>query len=358
MSDKHKILCIDDEQDIVDALYRMFRKDYEVFTATSGTEALHILKENKIAVIICDQKMPEMNGVETLKKSIEIDPECIRILLTGYTDIESVIESINSGEVYRYMTKPWDPVDLVNTVKKSIEKYSLKKELEKAYKELQTLDQAKTQFMFLINHELKTPLTVLTSYTDILKETKIDDEQTQFISKIQQSNDKLSLIINESLNLLKAETGHLEIQKGPVDLTEVFQQLDDQFQSDLDKKKVQLNFNNGSNSDLTTDSKILKDILIRLIDNAIKFANEDSKVHIDVKNEGDKNLVSVTNTGKPVKPEIIEKILKPFSLDEDMMNHSKGLGMGLSLCHAYLKNLHSQLNITSKDNEFKVSFLI
>ena len=85
MSEKHKILCIDDEQDIVDALYRMFRKDYEVFTATSGTEALHILKENKIAVIICDQKMPEMNGVETLKKSIEVDPECIRILLTGYT---------------------------------------------------------------------------------------------------------------------------------------------------------------------------------------------------------------------------------------------------------------------------------
>ncbi len=363
MSDKHKILCIDDEQDIVDALYRLFRKDYEVFTATSGSEGLQLLKENKISVIISDQKMPEMSGVETLKKSIAIDPDCVRILLTGYTDIESVIESINSGEVYRYITKPWDPIDLVNTVNKSVEKYEIKSELKEknrqlkqAFDELKTLDQVKTQFMFLINHELKTPLTVLTSYTDLLSETKLDDEQKMYIGKVQKSNDKLTLIIDESLNLLKAETNQLEVSKNSVVVDKVVTEVTKEFEPKLKDKKLTFNIQVEESLEVITDKNLLKDILSRLIDNAIKFADAETKIHIDFKQEGVKKEASVSNTGKEVKPETIAKILQPFNLDEEMMNHSKGLGMGLSLTRSYLKCLGSELNITCENKLFKATF--
>src|SRR5690606_19796812 len=110
--------------------------------------------------------MPEMTGVEFLEKSMKSHPNCIRILLTGYTDLDSVIAAINSGQVYRYITKPWDTRDLQITVDQAVEKFELESELkvkneklEKALTELKTLDQAKSQFMILINHELKTPLT-------------------------------------------------------------------------------------------------------------------------------------------------------------------------------------------------------
>ncbi|NJL23925.1 MAG: response regulator [Calothrix sp. SM1_5_4] len=175
---KHSILCVDDEVDNVDALERLFRRKYNVFRATSGKEALKVLKDNPVSLIVSDQRMPGMTGVELLAKSIDYRPDAVRVLLTGYTDIESVISAINSGQVYRYVTKPWDPVDLGNTIDKAIERYEMALELreknaalEKALRELRSLDQAKSNFMILINHELKTPLTSMLSFIELLRES-------------------------------------------------------------------------------------------------------------------------------------------------------------------------------------------
>jgi two-component system sensor histidine kinase/response regulator len=173
---KHTILCVDDEKDNVDALERLFRKKYRVKKAISGEEALSLLgEEPTVSLIISDQRMPHMTGVEFLEKSIQHVPSAMRILLTGYTDIDSVIAAINTGQIYRYLTKPWDPVDLAKTVDTAIERYELQGELEiknaqltKALDELKTLDHAKSNFMLLINHELKTPLTVILSYLQML----------------------------------------------------------------------------------------------------------------------------------------------------------------------------------------------
>src|SRR6202012_3259788 len=124
---------------------------------------------------VTDQRMPGMTGVELLSESMESTPDAVRILLTGYTDIESVIAAINSGQIYRYVTKPWDPVDLTNAVDKAIERYEMSAELkeknaalEMALRELRVLDEAKSNFMILINHELKTPLTSMVSFLSLL----------------------------------------------------------------------------------------------------------------------------------------------------------------------------------------------
>jgi two-component system, sensor histidine kinase and response regulator len=173
---KHSILVVDDEVDNVDALERLFRRKYNVLKATSGKEALQVLSANKVSLIVTDQRMPNMTGVEFLAESMDSHPDSIRILLTGYTDIDSVISAINSGQIYRYVTKPWDPVDLANTVDKALERYELSAELkdknaalEIALRELRSLDEAKSNFMILINHELKTPHTAMISFLDLLK---------------------------------------------------------------------------------------------------------------------------------------------------------------------------------------------
>nr|HMN68033.1 response regulator [Bdellovibrionales bacterium] len=118
---KHAILLVDDEADNVDALERLFRKKYKVLKATSGKDALELIKGNKVSLILTDQRMPGMTGVELLSESMDTVPDAIRILLTGFTDIDSVISAINSGQVYRYVTKPWDPVDLQATVDQAVE---------------------------------------------------------------------------------------------------------------------------------------------------------------------------------------------------------------------------------------------
>ncbi len=139
---KPYLLCLDDEIDNLDALERIFRRKYNVLKASTPEEAFHILDHTpNLAVIISDQRMPLITGVEFLEKSIVSHPETIRILLTGYTDIESVIGAVNKGQIYRYITKPWDPTDLVHTVDQAYEKFSLKNELKEKN---QALEQART----------------------------------------------------------------------------------------------------------------------------------------------------------------------------------------------------------------------
>ncbi|MBW4496588.1 MAG: response regulator [Oscillatoria princeps RMCB-10] len=121
---KPKMLVVDDEPDNLDLLYRTFRREFQVLKAESGVRALEVLaKEGEVAVIISDQRMPEMKGTEFLKKTLPQFPNTVRIILTGFTDIEDLVEAINSGQVYKYITKPWDPNELKAVVERAAENY-------------------------------------------------------------------------------------------------------------------------------------------------------------------------------------------------------------------------------------------
>ncbi|MTJ47110.1 response regulator [Dolichospermum sp. UHCC 0259] len=126
---KLKILVVDDEPDNLDLLYRTFRRDFQVLKADSGVKALQLLEhEGEVAVIISDQRMPEMKGTEFLSRTLPQFPDTVRIILTGFTDIEDLVEAINSGQVYKYITKPWDPGELKAVVQRAAESYDVIKQ--------------------------------------------------------------------------------------------------------------------------------------------------------------------------------------------------------------------------------------
>ncbi|MBN3896071.1 MAG: response regulator [Nostoc sp. NOS(2021)] len=141
---KLKILVVDDEPDNLDLLYRTFRRDFNVLKADSGVNALQVLAaEGEVAVIISDQRMPEMKGTEFLSKTVPQFPDTVRIILTGFTDIEDLVEAINAGQVYKYITKPWDPGELKAVVQRAAETYDLLKqrteELRRAHAQMALL---------------------------------------------------------------------------------------------------------------------------------------------------------------------------------------------------------------------------
>ena len=113
---KAKLLFVDDEERILNALRSVFRAQYNVFTASSGPEAMEFLKRFRPHVVISDQRMPEMTGVEFLREVKDIAPHTVRILLTGYSDLASIVGSINDGEVFRFISKPWDNTDIQKTI--------------------------------------------------------------------------------------------------------------------------------------------------------------------------------------------------------------------------------------------------
>ena len=123
----YKILVVDDEPANLRTLSRLFREDFEVFTATSGVEALELLKQHDVALLITDQRMPGMTGIELLKNTVSIRPRMVRIILTGYTDVDALVEAINCGQVYRYVAKPWSNDDLRLTVRRALEHYETNK---------------------------------------------------------------------------------------------------------------------------------------------------------------------------------------------------------------------------------------
>ncbi len=360
---KHTVMCVDDEKDNVDALERLFRKKYRVLKATSGQQALELLKDEPVSLIISDQRMPNMTGVEFLEKSLKTHPDCMRILLTGYTDIDSVIAAINSGQVYRYINKPWDPIDLANTVDTAVERYELRAELqeknkalEAALSELKVLDEAKSHFMLLINHELKTPLTSLLSYTQMLGETSLNDDQKLYTNRIKKSADRLNSLINDSLELVSAETGLTKINPKKVAVDKVIDDIVGKFKFQAEKKDM--NFANTVNdTKVKVDIAILTNVLSRLVENAIKFGDEKSNIEVSARKENGTVFLQVKNKGKKsLDKKTIQKILRPFSLDENIMNHTKGTGLGLSVCQALLKAHASHLEIHSEKNLFRVSF--
>ncbi|MCU1268074.1 MAG: uncharacterized protein JWM21_4392 [Acidobacteria bacterium] len=119
----HKLLIVDDEMPNLRLLKRLFRDDYHCLTASSGEEAIELMSQHDVAILITDQRMPNMSGIELLTRTAELRPHMARILLTGYTDVEALVEAINCGLVSCYVTKPWNNDDLKLTVGRALEEY-------------------------------------------------------------------------------------------------------------------------------------------------------------------------------------------------------------------------------------------
>jgi putative two-component system response regulator len=127
----YKILIVDDETANLRLLERLFRRQYQIVSADSGAEALELLMLHDVALILSDQRMPNMTGIEFLKRAAELRPQTVRIILTGYTDVNALVEAINSGVVYKYVTKPWVNEDLQQTVERALQHYETIKEQHK-----------------------------------------------------------------------------------------------------------------------------------------------------------------------------------------------------------------------------------
>jgi response regulator RpfG family c-di-GMP phosphodiesterase len=147
-----RILCVDDEPNILSSLRRLFRaQGYQVLTAESGKDGLKILETEAVDLVISDMRMPEMDGARFLEHVRERWPGTVRLLLTGYADIQSILDAINRGEIYRYITKPWDDNDILLIVRHALERQALEQERQR----LEALTQAQNEELTLLNASLE-----------------------------------------------------------------------------------------------------------------------------------------------------------------------------------------------------------
>lgn len=152
MEEKIKVLYVDDEPNNLYSFKANFRRDFKIFLAESGAEALEVLeKEKDIEIILTDQRMPQMTGIEFLVQAKEKHPDPMRLLITGYADINAVVDAINKGQVFYYLTKPWNEDEVKIAVRNAMEVYSLRKENRELLEKLQA---ANEQLEFLLRQKL------------------------------------------------------------------------------------------------------------------------------------------------------------------------------------------------------------
>lgn len=176
MDEEIKILFVDDEQNVLNALKRLFLDDgYIVLTATSGKDGLKHIEQEHVQIVISDYRMPGMNGVEFLREVYNRWPDTVRIVLSGYADIESIVSAINEGQIYKFIPKPWNDDELKVTISNAIERYFLFKrnteltsELKRKNEELTKLNSELEQLLNEKIAHIEFRNKVLTSHQDIL----------------------------------------------------------------------------------------------------------------------------------------------------------------------------------------------
>jgi len=148
---KINVLYVDDEENNLISFKANFRVKYNVMTAISGDEAIGILQQNPVEIIVTDQRMPNMTGVEFLEKVLEKYPDPMRILLTGYADMNAVVDAVNKGKIFHYLTKPWNEKELEETITRAWEQYNKNLELKDMNEKLAT---SNDQLEFLLRQKL------------------------------------------------------------------------------------------------------------------------------------------------------------------------------------------------------------
>ncbi|MEN8215588.1 MAG: response regulator [Pseudomonadota bacterium] len=193
---KPVILCVDDEAMLLRALKqqlkRQFWSDYYIEIVDNGEEALNLVEELledniELPLVLCDYLMPGMKGDELLKLIHAIAPDTLKILLTGQADAAAVGNAVNNAKLYRYIPKPWEETDFKLTVTEAIRSYFQQKQVAHLTKELAERNrqlQQKNEFLGIVVHDLKTPLSAIQNYSDMLRQIEWPKEKvTDFVAR-------------------------------------------------------------------------------------------------------------------------------------------------------------------------------
>jgi signal transduction histidine kinase len=368
LPERGQLLIIDDEEEILKALYRQFRREYDVYTAPSAEQGYRLMTENPIQVIISDQRMPGMNGAEFFGKIKNEYPDAIRLLLTGYADIQAVISAINDGNIFRYIAKPWDPVELDTIVREAFERYHLIVQNRKLLEELQesntrleqrvaertaeleemngrllTLNQQKDSFLGMAAHDLRTPLTVLQGFTDLLTHPSARPEDfKEFIVIIRETIQQMLVLLDDLLDITAIEAGKLTLRPETVAIAPFIERICKLSYRIGEQKGIQLVTDVAPDlPPITFDPRRIEQVLNNLLSNAFKFSHGGTTVTVQVRTRPDAVEFAVIDQGQGIRANEIDMVFGEFQRVSTKPTGDEGsTGLGLSICRRIV-DLHN-----------------
>ncbi len=348
--EKIKVLYIDDEANNLVSFKAMFRHDYQVLVAGSAEAGLEIVEQHPdLKIIFCDQRMPEKTGVQFFREIAHKYPAPVRMLITGYVDIESVINAINHGHVYRYLTKPWREEDVRSAIEEGFKYYATSSMLNIKIRELQETNAELDKFTYSVTHDIRGPVVSILGALQIMKNLDSVEEMKELLEMMEQSAEKVKDLITNIHAYYNLKRGNLNIQD--IRFMELTEELVHLHNIDANLNRVIISTDIEQEEVFRSDLTVLQLIFNNLLTNAIKYQRrEETNKYVNLKirvHRGNAEIV-IEDNGIGIEPEYTEEIFEMFFR---ATKESVGSGFGLYNVKDALNKLNGTIRVESSVDE-------
>lgn len=353
-----KILAVDDNPKNLRVIAALLAaKQYQIDYVFHGRDAIRFATEQAYDLVLMDVMMPDLDGYETCARVLEtpLNHDVPVIFLTAKNDLDSLKKGFASGGV-DYLTKPFNGEELLTRIKNHLELKQLRDQqkeinlwleqkveertrelneaystLEKANRELLTLDEAKTEFLRMINHEIRTPLTALDGYLRILREEKLPPKISEMLDMVGKSSRRLEQFLMVVLQITELLTRDHPVEKEPVPFKELSDKAIEMNRSAIDSKKLTIRIvSDQPGAFITGNPKLLRHCLSSLLENAVEHAPEGSDILLRMSSTDNGKVLEVMDEGNGFSDLALNNLFKFFSPGSQHVDENVGLALALS----------------------------
>jgi len=345
--DKPSVLFLDDEVGNLTGFKAQFRRFFDIEVALTIAEAREKLAKKNFHVLLTDQRMPEMSGVEFCASIKDDYPDIVRILVTAYADINTVINAINDGQVYRYIAKPWQDEDIMVAIKNgvdlSISRYELRKqseELQKAYDEL-------NRFIYSASHDMRAPLTSILGVVSLAQHETTDEKMQEYLRMVEVSVKRMEVLNNNVIDyyINNKKQARLEV----LDFKGIIEDTVGSLLYYLSADKIKFTFDIVQKAKFMSDGFRVRSVVNNLISNAIKFQraeNNNREISITAKVDEAGCKLIVSDNGIGIRKESMAQIFEMFYRATAT---NSGSGIGLYVTKESIDKLGGLINVKSEE---------
>ena len=338
MTERPRVLIVDDEFGVRESLRAILAKDCDVLTASSGDEALDVVRRDTIDLVTLDLRMPGLGGIAVLERIKKVDPEIEALIITGYGSLDTAIQGLRH-HAFDYISKPFD-CDQVRAVVQA----ALARRL--AVRRMRT---APEQILATLSHEFRTPLNVIMGYSTMLRdegEPSLSDEQRLALDRIQSNSTALLAYVETLFYMVELDRGLVPIQTGPVRASEVLARIADDVRAIAEQKGLRLVIDASGTLELTTDGEKLVRLVRALADNAVRYTLAGEVVLRAEAGSRGSIVIEVRDSGPGMAPELVAETRGVIAARPNV-DPPRLLGFGLRLAGRLVRALEGALELTS-----------
>lgn len=324
------LLYVDDERANLVVFRAAFGEHFEILEATSAAEALELFKANEVPVMVADQRMPDVTGVELCEIVKRDYPHTIRMILTGYTDAEAMMEAINKGQVYSFVTKPWERETLFAILVRGFEAYDAAISNSALTEQLDHAERCAElgRCVAEVAHEMRNQLFILPLIELIEEKFQGYEELVELARIARHTHDRLQELIDEVKNFVRREDENC--RRIRVSLGQLAREAMSLLAMHEGIPKQALHLSVEAEPTVFCHNAKIQQVLFNLVSNAADAvaSRDDSRIDVTVAQDGNEALLSVNNNGPAIEPDVLARIWEPFFSTKG----ENGTGLGLDRC--------------------------